>query len=801
MGLKRKLFLESSTGLIPDGLVAQQVAENRKTNALGPYRQKKLSKEKATAAKIVTCDSLATILPETRRGKRQRSNNNQSKNHKDGINCMFELSVLMALDSKESTNNTRGKARRKTNQRKRGNTTQMQVLDVKENISNGNNISTRESARRKTKQRRKGNPIKTQVTEVLEKERRLSSNSVGGGMLTRLKANGRSRKMHRSRSLTKKRTQSNSKRNRNTKKTIERANPKDLIQNVDSLLMCLAKTSTTNKTLKPRLVNTQNISKQSIKKGKLHKTQPLKPSNQRIKRTGKHQSIIQSSTGESSIKVSTLGRKSRHKPKEENNISCETCGLGAFVGITTEIRPNRNSRKEKSKKRLVSPLESNFKKNSIPSENDQELAALYPAIINMTRDTTVDTAEPDKVPTVIIVPIAQQSEQLIETTTKSDKNQLNLVINSDEDAILAESRVEIRQSVASSKKISTIQTQSKHKSSVASPHCLKGIEKKTLHPKYDVGTKFEKYFHSHGWFIGTVVAFGSESGFYSVRYEDKDTEELEEFELDKCKIQSVGPMGADDDEQRRLETNSTIHKNEPKPLRYLTDSSKQNRKIYSSELDGLNLDGASSKTSNKIIQSTSSPKKKQLVKQHTPPRKSRRRSSEPTRRLGSTYSDNRIEEMNVSTRRSKRRRSEPTRLIDSACTEYQQTTQSTGRKNRKVLGQKPKRKTLKNHDSIDSKNTINTQKCPKKEHFDDALRAVMPVDDYDDLASGSGQTEDNIFNSTPTRKLFTRNHSNDPESCTNRERRQEERCGTKVNAREYRASEVWRLLRFCNKGL
>jgi len=172
------------------------------------------------------------------------------------------------------------------------------------------------------------------------------------------------------------------------------------------------------------------------------------------------------------------------------------------------------------------------------------------------------------------------------------------------------------------------------------------------------------------------------------------------------------------------------------------------------------------------------------VKQHTPPRRSRRRSSEPTRRLGSTYSDNRIEEMNVSTRRSKRRRSEPTRLIDSACTEYQQTTQSTGRKNRKVLGQKPKRKTLKNHDSIDSKNTINTQKCPKKEHFDDALRAVMPVDDYDELASGSGQTEDNIFNSTPTRKLFTRNHSNDPESCTNRERRQEERCAGRRSTRE-----------------
>eukprot|EP00536_Pseudo-nitzschia_multiseries_P017168 jgi/Psemu1/292890/fgenesh1_pg.1412_\ len=687
MGLKRKLFPESSTGLIPDDLMMQ--VANRKGNSFGSSRTKKTPKESGGLTMLTGAgDSLATIHGKTRRAKGEQTND-ETKNP------------------------------------------------------------------RQTKERKKATSIKTPVTELLGNQQIMVSNSIGGGMLTCLGG------MQQSRSSKKKRTRSKSGKKRNAKQMAGR-NSKS--KNGESLLTSLFKASMTDENSAPRPVNAQHITEQLTKIEGNDEKQREKPFNQRAKATGKRGTASQSRITRASIsKASNAGRKPNHKIKKGTSPTIETCGLGAFVGMTTKCRPNRNSRKQQPVRRFVSPLEGNAKNTSGLSSQDEGILPLHPGIIN-------ETATSNEVPAVILVPISRESDPSIETGNSMKDNQKLDSLNAEgktatpsEIEIEAEaeqmtttpregdssiatashvkdqrqldsfnpegktatpSKIEVEQmgpiprekdtsietaklvndqqkldslhskdeAVASSKlqkeqiapylnPVGDIETKSKQGSNYAVPENQDETEKKESCPKYDAGTKFAKYFRSFGWFRGTVVAFNCESGFYCVSYEDGDSEELEESELDRCKIQTDDLVGTNDDKQ---------------------------------------LNGRKAKS--------------------------------------------RIEVANVSVRKSKRRRSQPDRLVYTPCAEDQNTSQSTGKRRRKSAEQKPKQITVQEDEVTNRKNKSDGKLCqnmallpsghvrknPKKEEFDDALRALMPV-----------ETEDDIFNSTPMRTLFMRKHSED----------------------------------------
>ena len=112
-----------------------------------------------------------------------------------------------------------------------------------------------------------------------------------------------------------------------------------------------------------------------------------------------------------------------------------------------------------------------------------------------------------------------------------------------DEPVIEPSKVERRRSLfGSSVIVNTIETRpKKNETSAATVECPKETKEKSTIQKYRVGTKFFQHFHFHGWFMGKIVSFQPQTGFYNVLYEDGDVEELDdECELDECKLQPDG---------------------------------------------------------------------------------------------------------------------------------------------------------------------------------------------------------------------------------------------------------------------
>ena len=197
------------------------------------------------------------------------------------------------------------------------------------------------------------------------------------------------------------------------------------------------------------------------------------------------------------------------------------------------------------------------------------------------------------------------------------------------------------------------------------------------------------------------------------------------------------------------------------------------------------------------------------VEQKAPPRRSRRRSHEPVRLLDEAQSSTSIEiqesDSSTSFRRSKRRKSQPVRLIDLDESETRQapkparskkaTPKNTGSKRtsrskkKPEIEKKPKCipkekppevKEVKEAVTIENTNKPNMNRCTSspstrdKEQFDDALKAVMPPDDTEQL-------QDDIFNSTPMRTLFAKSLSASDET------KMSDQCEEKIKQKERRS--------------
>jgi hypothetical protein len=325
--------------------------------------------------------------------------------------------------------------------------------------------------------------------------------------------------------------------------------------------------------------------------------------------------------------------------------------------------------------------------------------------------------------------------------------------------------------------------------------------------KFSVGTKLQKNFKFHGWFTGKIISFDAKTGFYKVQYEDGDVEDLEECELIECKILSDGPTNVNrakgrrrkrganvnqDNRSRRTKRGANVNQdNRSQRTKCPIDDSKQNPSKDGTTKKELLLDGSSSNCSRNSVPD----------EEGAPLRRSRRRSREPIRLVDiaqSTISkDSREIEASESVRRSKRRKSQPIRLSYSTCSESKQSARSEGSKKGERAQQKSKMVTKRNHSREDSESIIeddrkctdhnnldsnlysnlkhihsmspsnHDHKCHDKQHFDDALRAVMPLEDISKrLTLHPSQAEDDIFDSTPMRKLFARGASNASESST-----------------------------------
>jgi len=223
---------------------------------------------------------------------------------------------------------------------------------------------------------------------------------------------------------------------------------------------------------------------------------------------------------------------------------------------------------------------------------------------------------------------------------------------------------------------------------------LKGSETKELNEKYRVGTKFQKYFGVHGWFTGEIVSFESETGFYKVRYEDGDVEELEINELEKLTSRSSNRKRSRKSRESRRETEASISV-----------------------------------------------------------RRSKRRKSEPIRLTPSDPGENKQSTLLSEDKKIERH-------------EQKSKTQAKGshlqeERNRKVKSDK------KINDNVNPIPLLPSDHDHRKRFFDDALKAIMPIEEKTKrLTKNQVQIEDDIFNSTPMRELFTLNNSNASESDT-----------------------------------
>lgn len=692
MGLKRKLFPEHSSGPIPD--VSVMTIATRMREKPGPDRQKK--NRNTTAAAMVQGDSLATVLlgkqnnvPVRPRGVlRQRKDISDNKNHNDTKNHnLFKPSVLMVLDAKgNSSDNNERKVQKQSTRQQRDNLSQKNATKA---IGNRRLLSNTMGG----------------VLVCFDTDKRFGSSSRASSLDVR-----RTKKATRSKSKSKAKRD---KRNNKNKKVAKRVRLDDSLPNGDSLMMCLADSSTV--VAERFLVGTEFTQKLTI------------PCDQRRKRIDKRRTKDRSIVGES-MDAPKPGKQCQSNSKRSTAASCKAGGLGAFVGITGEgLRPG-NSRKERRIRRFVSPLEGDLKTNSIASVSVQVLKSSKQEINKTTKDTTLDTSALYGVPPFIIVSLLQRSVQLQQQTsleaTSTSETRLHIHTGSIKDEPVTEPpEVERRRSLGSSEIVNTIETRSENETSAALLECPKETMEKATIQKFRVGTKLQKHFHFHGWFMGEIVNFEPETGFYNVLYEDGDVEELDECELDECKLQPDDPAVASSDEQRQRKTNSIINQDDETKVKYPIDDLKQNSSTACSNQKEPALDGSLSKYSNEKPEC----------------------------------------EVSTSFRRSKRRRSQPIRLIDSDCSEHKQSTQSNGSKKRERSEQKSKMEMKESRITEDSLSSPSNHddKCHKKQDFDDALRAVMPLEDNAKrLARDPGQIEDDIFDSTPMRELFTRRISN-----------------------------------------
>ena len=785
MGLKRKLFPELSSGPVPE--VSVTTIATRKTEKSRPQRQK--TKRNATATTMVQGDSLASVLlgkenivPAKPRGVlRQRKDISKNKNHEETKNHnVFKPSVLMVLDAKgNSSDNKERKEKKQSTRQQKVNLSQKRVTKV--------------------------------ITKAIG-NRRLHSNAIGGilvcfdtdnkcGSSSRASSLDvrRTKKATRSKAKAKTKTKTKrDKRNNKNKKLAKLVHRDDSLPNGDSLMMCLADSSTT--VAESSLVGTEFTQKTTI------------PCDQRRKRIDKRRTKDRSILGESKD-APTPGKKSQNNSKRSTAASCKAGGLGAFVGITGEGLRHGNSRKEPRIRRFVSPLEGDLKTNSSASMSVKVLKSSKQEIDKTTKDTTSDTSALDGVPPVIIVSFTQRYVQLQQQislqTANTSETRVHMHTTSTKDEPITEpSKVERRRLLGPSEIAYTIETRPKNETSAAPVEYPKETKQKSTIQKYRDGTKFFKHFRFHGWFMGKIVGFQSKTGFYNVLYEDGDVEELDECELDECKLQPDGPTLASSDEQRQRKINPIINQNDDTGAQNPMNNLKQNPSSVCCNQKEPVLDGSLSKDSSKKPQSKNDEKctkNERPVEEGALLRRSRR-SSEPSRLVDSTQSivtkNIQISEVGTSCRRSKRRRSQPIRLIDLDSSIQNQSIQSTGRRKRERSEQKSKMGTKESRVTKDPKARIddrrestnngnldlaldqNRSSSPsnhddtshKKQDFDDALRAVMPLEDNAKrLTRDPCQIEDDIFDSTPMRELFTRSISNASEPDVTNQRKEKNR--------------------------
>jgi hypothetical protein len=728
--LKRKLFSpeptpEPTATLCPDISSSLTVTTNR------PHRpnrrnRKRISKPKqktsslsSLSAAAAGCHSiLASALLDkqhdnmpvkTRRTKRQRNNKNtinHNHNHHEyndeNRKKLYEPSVLMALDTKNNNSTNHNKVQRK---------------------------QTTKPAQRQ----QKGNAIQTAATEYIENQGMLPLNSLGGIVSNFASKNrvssssttqnsSKAKNLRRLQSETTKestRSKATSRRNKLSRKNSRNISEKvcrngSSIPNGDNLTMCLMERSTTTSNiLKPKgvinesvLVGTEFAETKKKSKDSLSR---------RKKQTKQHQRKPK--------KKSNINKKSGDQTKRSTVDACKVGGLGAFVGITSKHLITKKFTKERSTRRFVSPLENDLSKTKTPVVPFNEWSITPPI--------TVDTPASDGGPPIRIVTIPQQSEPIPSLASPETIVTTNM---------------------------KTYNSAYKHDIIGAPSTTLKEVEEQHRHPKFAEGTG-------------------------KVRYEDGDEEELEEDEV------------------------------QPVDLAVTELREKQQKRPKSNNQRDSSVDNNRKERVGPTVEPTSQRKLKgdMSLEECVPMRRSRRRSTPPVRLLDSARTiernesprDRRVESMHTSPRRSKRRSSQPIRLIDCGNTEEGNGGDCTtskkkeeGKRKRSVGRREPKSKRasnrkrakkrkinghlndklkteekdiiLKNKDnddqlSVSDQNLTLSPSNPRKQQFDDALRAMMPEECIvEQLAREPDHTEDDIFNATPMRKLFMKNDATVP---------------------------------------
>jgi len=725
LGVKRKLFPESTTSACSDmSLITTTTSRSRRPDRYRVGKSKYNTSSSSSSHVPVSCDSLlATALLDksnnisvkTRRTKHQRNTNstiNQDNPNANNTNKnnLREPSVLMVLDARK--NNT---------------------------TLNHNKVQ-----RKSTQRHQKGNVIQTAATKYIENQK-MPPNSLGG-ITSCVAVNGRVRPSQQKPSTNLPRKHS---KQRRKNIVFEKVCPKISIQNGDSLIMCTTKGSSTDSFLKPKAVINESVLVQteftnSTENEKMYKKQPKNCFNRRSKRTRKRQIKVQSSNRKSA-KKSIVNRKPGDKTKRSAiGAASQVGGLGAFAGITSRTRTAKDFTKEPSTRRFVSPLENDLSKISAIPFNKRPLK----------KGVVVETPISEDGPPIMTVIIPQQSEPI--------------------------SSLKCQETITS-----IYNSANKHKpigltSTVSAPKEVKG---KQQNPQFNK--------QQYGWSTEEIISCNSEKGFYNGRYGDRNGEKLEENE-----IQSVSLLG------------TKLNKEQHTYLKFKNYGDLAMDRNDNNRVRPLVGPPFQTEPKNKMLKAFYKKDKKssQPLKESATLRRSKRRSSPPIRLLYPAHTIERgnspwdLDDKHTSTRRSKRRSIQPIRLIDCAYTEVKEGNNNASKKKRKRSTGRNKAKSKRNSNrektkkrkidrphnklerdeesSIFEKKHVNNNnqflvsgedialspsncahECPRKQQFDDALKAIMPQEDVEQLARDSGQYQDDIFNATPMRKLFMKNDS------------------------------------------
>ena len=518
---------------------------------------------------------------------------------------------------------------------------------------------------------------------------------------------------------------SHQKQNKQNKRTIRNARNNhsvNFIQNGDSLAICTTERLLTKGMRKSSVscvlsrTGRKEVAKYVNMKKKQRTRQNKRTNLRRIKNSEKINSIL--------IK----------KPKKETKISTgretvENVGLGAFVGITSKTQATANSTRDLSIKGFVSSLENDSSKT--------------PALL-------VEHRTLDKIRPMMILTIPQESEPKLSLVSPKTENLVDRQIDHDNQlAVIPKEANRSQKQPTTSLSIGT------------------NIQKNSLK--------------------GEIISKKFEESDYSVRYEDQDEIELKENALNQANLTSRKL-----DFQRRINLKCTNHtpRNELIINKVLKKQNTKDRKCANDD--------------------------EELTKRN-PVRRSRRRSTPPKRFLAfdSTHKGSEYDicvdttQTHKSRRRSKRRSSQPLRLIDCAYIKVDDQTIKKREKKKRISVKRETKSKRNNSSRKKAKNrTINRslnkiaknegkksatsrkkrgvtssdqsatvscestskssqlklpQECPRKQEFDDALKAMMPEENFIyHSANGPSNSEDDIFDATPMRKLFIKNDSNDP---------------------------------------